>query len=87
MISVYSPQYRLYDNQEDDFCKSLISAVRKLWEKEIVVIEADLNGHVGRNPEDHEDQHGSYGYGISNKEGERILESQEMHSSRRGQVT
>ena len=47
VISVYAPQCRLDDSQEDDFYDSLISTVRKLGEKEIVVIAADLNGHAG----------------------------------------
>ena len=39
----------------------------------IVVITGD-NGHNGSNPENYEDQHDGYGYGVRNKERERIIE-------------
>ena len=32
------------------------------------------NDHVGSNPENYEDKHGGYGYGVGNKEGKRILD-------------
>lgn len=51
-----------------------MNVLRKLGKKEIVVIAGDFNCHVGGNPEDYEDQHGDYSYGVRNKEVERILE-------------
>ena len=41
---------------------------------EIAVIAEDFNWLVGSKPENYEDQHGGEGYGVRNKEGERILE-------------
>ena len=46
----------------DDFYDSLINVVRKLGEKEILVIAYGFHGHVGSDPENYEDQHGGYGY-------------------------
>ena len=74
MVSVYAPQCGLDDSHKNDFYDSLINVVRKLWEKEILVTEGDLNGHVGRNPENCENQHERYAYGFRNKDRERILE-------------
>ena len=34
----------------------------------------DFNGHFGDNPENYEDKHGDYGYGVRNKEGEKVFE-------------
>ena len=48
--------------------------VRRLGEKEVAFIAGDLNGHVGSNPEDYENQYRGYGHGAANKEGERTLE-------------
>ena len=59
VISVYGPQCSLDDYHRDDFYGSLVHFVRKLGKKEIVVI--DFNGHVGSNPENHEEQHKNYG--------------------------
>ena len=40
----------------------------------IEVTAGDFNGHNGRNPENYENQHGGYDYGVRSKERERILE-------------
>ena len=69
VISVYVQQCGLEDSQKDDFYDDLFNV-----EKEIVVILGDLSGHTGYNPEDHEDQHGGYDYGVRNKKNERIRE-------------
>ena len=37
--------------------------VRNLGEKEIAFIARDVNGHVGNNVEDFQDQYGGYDYG------------------------
>ena len=43
-------------------------------DEEVIVVEGDLNGHVGRNADGFEGVHGGYRYGVRNGEGERILE-------------
>ena len=46
----------------------LINFVKEVGEKEIVVIAGDFNYQVLSHPEDYEDQHRGYGYGVKNKE-------------------
>ena len=58
IISVYAPRCDLDDSQKDNLFDSLISIIRKLGEREIVVIAGDFNGHVESNAEDFENQHG-----------------------------
>ena len=48
--------------------------VRKFEETEIVVRTGYFNSHVGSNPENYEDQHGSICYGVRKKGGEMIPE-------------
>ena len=74
VISVYAPQYGLDESQTDDFYDSLFNIVRNLKEKELVVIAGDFNGHIGSNPKTYKDEHGRYGYGVGNKQREKILD-------------
>lgn len=39
----------------------------------IALVAGGINGHTGSNPENYENQHEHYGYGVRNKERERIL--------------
>ena len=55
VISVYVLKCSLDDSQKDDFYDSLVNDLRKLREKEVVVIAGDFTGHVGSNPKDYED--------------------------------
>ena len=75
IISVYATQCGLDDIQKGDFYDCLVNAIRKLGEKEFLVIARYLNGHVGSNPQKQEDQHESYCCGVRNKKVEKILES------------
>ena len=52
VITVHVPQYDLYESQEENFYDSLVNVVRKIGEKEIIVIAGGLNGHVGNNAEE-----------------------------------
>ena len=54
MISVFAPQC----SQKDDLYDSVVNALKKMREKEILVIAEDLNGHVESNSENYDDQHG-----------------------------
>lgn len=45
-LTVYPPQCSLDDSQKEDFYDSLTNVVWKLGEKEILVIVADLIGHI-----------------------------------------
>ena len=72
VVSVYAPQYAVDDSQLYFPYDSLISVIRKLSEKEMIFLSGNFNGHE-INSEDFEDQHVSYSYGVSSKEGEKIL--------------
>ena len=74
MISVDASLCGLNDSQKDDLYSSLISFVRKLGEKETVVISGHFNGPVRSIAKNYETQQGDYGDEVRNKEGERILE-------------
>lgn len=71
---MYAPHCDLDDCQKDNLFDRLISVIRKVREREIVVITGDFISHVERNPEGLENQHGGCGYGIWNKEGAKILQ-------------
>ena len=77
-ISIYTPKCGLDDSHKDDFYDSLNSVVRKSGENKILVVARGCIGHVGSNPEDYEHQHGGYGYGVRNKEGERFLSFKQL---------
>ena len=74
VVSVYAPQCGLDASEKDSFYDSLMNVTSKLGEKEFVVVAGDFNGHVGRSVVGYDGIHGGYGYGVSNKEGERILD-------------
>lgn len=56
------------------FCNSLISVIRKLWERENVFVEGNFIGHVGIKEKDSEVQPGDYGYSVRNEEVNLIME-------------
>ena len=43
--------------------------LKKLGDKEVLIIAGDVSGDAKNNAEDHVDQRRSYGYGVRNKEG------------------
>lgn len=54
---MYAPHCDLDDSQKDNLFDRLISVIRKVREREIVVITGDFISHVERNPEGLENQH------------------------------
>ena len=73
LISVYAPQCSLDDSQKEDSFYDNLMNVRELGEKDTAVISGGCNGLVRSKAEDYDNQHGGYGYGVMNKERERIL--------------
>ena len=51
----------------------MISLVSKVGETELVILEGDLNGHVGKDGNGYDVIQGGFEYGVRNLEGERIL--------------
>lgn len=66
VISVFAPQCGLDGSQKDDFYYSLISVVKMLVEKKIVVTAENANGNFESNLECYVDQHEGYSYGVKN---------------------
>ena len=56
MISGYTPKFSFDDCQKDYFYDSLISNVRKIRERETVVIAGEFDGRVESNPENYKKQ-------------------------------
>ena len=47
VVSGYSPQQGLTNDEKDYFYKNIIQLIASVNEKNIVIIGGDLNGHVG----------------------------------------
>ena len=75
VISAYAPQQGLSSDEKDSFYEALTQLTANIDSKEIILLGADLNGHVGKSATTSYDKgHGGFGYGERNPEGERILE-------------
>ena len=70
IISVYAPQVGCSQQEKDQFYDKLESEVRRISLHEELIIGVDLNGHVGKDRSNFEMEHGGYGYGQQNPEGE-----------------
>ena len=58
----------------DTFYDHLQNTVRKVGANKTLVICGDLNGHIGKFASGYEGVLGGWGYGLTNKESEHILE-------------
>ena len=74
IISTYAPQQGLSDDAKEKLYADLILHTSKVDKKEVIILDGDMNGHVGKTTAGYEDVHGGFGYGVRNAEGERILE-------------
>src|SRR6266516_5497144 len=74
VISGYAPQVGLPIVDKEEFLLSLSKIVDEIGQEEFVVIEGDMNGHVGAKADGYEGVHGGKGYGERNTEGEMLLE-------------
>ena len=70
IISAYEPQQGLSELEKDQFYEQLETATRQA---ETVIIDGDLNGHVGMNGRE-STSHGNIGLGERNEEGDRVVE-------------
>ena len=52
----------------------MISLFFKVSENELVMIDGDFNGHVGKDASGYDGIQSDFGYGVRNLEGEKILE-------------
>ena len=73
IFSLYAPQAGRTEEEKAEFWGVLDDEMERLdpWR---VILAGDLNGHVGEERKGFEDIVGPYGFGVRNREGERILE-------------
>ena len=63
VISCYAPQMGRPTVEKEEFLISLSKIVDEKGQGEFVVIEGDMNGHVGEKVAGYEGMHGGQGYG------------------------
>ena len=69
-MSAYAPQSGETEKIKEAYLKDWEDLVSRVPRSEKVVVGADLNGHVGKNPGVFQRVHGGKGYGQRNGEGE-----------------
>ena len=74
IISAYSPQAALKNEEKEAFWDNFEQMVRKVPDGEKAIICGDLNAHIGRISEGFKNTHGGVGYGKKNDDGDRALE-------------
>lgn len=74
VISAYAPQSGCSEAEKECFWKELEDVLSQFGKEGLVIIGADLNGHVGKSREGFERNHGGRGYGLRNEGGTEILE-------------
>lgn len=72
--SVYTRRFDLDEGHRDDLLDCVIVVAGSFRERLVNIITRGFKGHVEVNAEDYENQQGGNGFGVRNKEGERILE-------------
>ena len=76
IVSAYAPQSGETEKIKE-FLKDWEDVMSRVPRTEKIVVGADINGHVGKNPGVFQRVHGVNGYGQRNREGEKILQSME----------
>ncbi|XP_046409103.1 craniofacial development protein 2-like [Ischnura elegans] len=79
VISCYAPQPGCPDDIKEEFWDQLDDHIRSVGPDEHLVIDGDLNAHVGFSCDGYEHQHCGCGYGARNDHGIRILDCAEAH--------
>ncbi|XP_060810006.1 craniofacial development protein 2-like [Amyelois transitella] len=79
VISVYAPQVNCQDAEKQEFWEELQSLVTTIPPGEQKLICGDLNGHVGMDGGGYTGNHGGFGFGEQNREGETILDFASCH--------
>ena len=74
ILSSYAPQAGLSESEKDTFFFNLLNCISIVPTEEMLLVCADLNGHVGKTSSGFEGVHGGHGCGVRNPEGTRILE-------------
>jgi hypothetical protein len=74
LVSVYAPQVGRSREEKENFFTSLGEVLAGLDENERLFVCGDFNGHVGKEADGFEEEHGGNGFGDRNVEGELLLE-------------
>jgi len=72
-IILIAPRSGKLEEEKENFWNELFSLLSCVPQNEMVVLAEDMNGHVGSNV-GYDGTHGSYGNGVRNADGSRILE-------------
>ncbi|GKD37687.1 craniofacial development protein 2-like protein [Tanacetum coccineum] len=87
IISAYAPQVGLSDAVKKRFWDAVDELVREYPTDQRLIIEGDLNGHIGAAADGYERGYGGFGFGVRNEEGSTILKFSTTHDLvRRGDL-
>ena len=68
VVSAYAPQSGETEKIKEEFLKNWEDLMSRVLRTVKIVVGADLNGHVGKNPGVFQRVHGGKGYGHRNRE-------------------
>ena len=77
IVNMYAPQVNNSMEEKNDFWEDLDGLIESVSKKERIVLDADLNGHVGKGNIGDEDimgYNGMYGARTRNKEGSMVVD-------------
>ncbi|CAI9722630.1 Hypothetical predicted protein [Octopus vulgaris] len=74
IISAYTPQVGLPDEQKDHFYDILLQATSKTNDNDPIFVAGDFNGHIGCQSNIFHGVHGGHRIGSQNEDGTRLLE-------------
>ena len=76
IICAYAPQVGCTEEEKETFWEQMNQELSATMDEERVIVSGELNGHIGRSREGIERiQHGGWGMGDRNDEGENIVET------------
>ena len=73
VINAYTPKIGLDVETKVKIWEDIDDLVCRIGNEDIIFIGGDFNRHVGKDKENFERIHGSFGFGARNEEGKRIL--------------
>ena len=74
VVTAYAPQVGNSMEEKNDFWQDLDGLIGSISKQEIIVLGADLNGHVGKEKIGAEEIMGRYSAGTRNKEGSMVVD-------------
>nr|XP_043611588.1 craniofacial development protein 2-like [Erigeron canadensis] len=79
MINAYAPSWGRRAEEKKCFWDSLDELVRSCPDDQRLVLEGDLNRHIGVESDGYPGVHGGLGFGVKNEDGRTILEFATAH--------